>query len=363
MALAVLAAASIATQATAQQNTAPPRLFVLGDSLSDVGNAAAITDFLLGEPLQSPSTIGLCNPADFYLHERGCADVLYRQSRVSDGPVAVEHLAAHLGIGDLEPSLHFLPVKPDGGTDYAVASAKARRPEREDLGNQVDMLLIRHGPFLSADDLYVVMVGGNDAIDALQAAFPATAAAPAPSPQQAPEAVVATAVAAIAENVERLIDFGAGRLIVANVPDLAGLPAVRARAAAGPDPAALLGAATAISAAFNRALDEALQRIAAQPRPLRPVRLARFDLAAELQRLQAAGASEGRNVLDACFDSATYWASGTAQRRFHPECAPADARPRFDAFVFWDGIHPTGAAHAALGAALIALYERELATD
>jgi cholinesterase len=348
----------MASAAVAQEMPSP-RLFVLGDSLSDVGNAAALTDLVLGEPLPPPSTIGLCNPADLFLLEHGCEDVLYRRSRVSDGPVAVEHLAAHLKSGEFAPSLHFWPGR-SGGTDYAVASAKASAPGREDLARQVDMLLIQHGPLLPADGLFVVMVGGNDAIDALQAVEAAATQRQTASPQEGPEAIVARAVAAISANVERLINFGAARLIVANVPDLASLPAVRVRAAASPAAEALLGAASDISSNFNRDLDSALQRIAAKPRGVRPVRLARFDLAAELQQVQAAAASEGRNAIDACFDSEAYWASAIAERRFHQDCAPAAAGPRFDGFVFWDGIHPTGAAHAALGAALIALYEREI---
>ena len=338
----------------------PPQLFVLGDSLSDVGNAAAIADFALGRPLPPPSTIGLCNPADFYLHEHGCEDVLYRNSRVSDGPVAVEYLAGYLKRADLTPSLHVLPFQSQGGSNFAVASAKARGREPEDLAQQVDMLLIRHGPLLPADAAFVVMVGGNDALDALQADFAPAAQVPTRAPQQGSAAVVESAVAGIAANVDRLIDFGAARLIVANVPDLASLPAVRIRAARSADPGAVLGAASSISTAFNRGLDEALQRVAAKPRWLRPVRLARFDLAAALLSVQAAAASERRNAQDACFDSEAYRASSTAERRFHPDCAPGPEGPRFAAFVFWDGIHPTGATHAALGAALIALYEREL---
>jgi len=43
---------------------------------------------------------------------------------------------------------------------------------------------------------------------------------------------------------------------------------------------------------------------------------------------------------------------------FHPDCAPQlGGPPRFGDFVFWDGIHPTGVTHAAIGSALIERVE------
>src|SRR5690606_34170824 len=80
---------------TDSQTGAPPpqELIVLGDSLSDIGNAAGLADYLVDEPSQPEHGVGLCNPADVFLLGRGCADLAYRQSRVSNGPVAVEHLA------------------------------------------------------------------------------------------------------------------------------------------------------------------------------------------------------------------------------------------------------------------------------
>jgi phospholipase/lecithinase/hemolysin len=73
---------------------------------------------------------------------------------------------------------------------------------------------------------------------------------------------------------------------------------------------------------------------------------------------RAVVAAEGGNADDACFVSETYRASPTAERVFHPECAPAlaGAPPRYSEFVFWDDIHPTGAAHALLGEALRAHF-------
>ena len=330
-----------------------PVLFVLGDSLSDVGNAAGAADYLLGQTI-APATVGLCNPADVLGVPRDCEDLFYRKSRVTDGEVAVEHLAKHLGVAELAPSLHVIPRGRSAGTDYAVASAKARGADVQDLSYQVDRLLLDHAP-LSADALYVVLIGGNDAIDALQAATTSA---------QESAAIVTSAVAAIASNVERLLDFGARRIVVANVPDLSSLPAVRSRALASPDPTALLARASAITDDFDRDVRAFLDQVAGNPRwnaPTAPV-VARFDLRAALQAAQREMAAAGGNTRDACFDSDTYRQSPSAQRLLHVECAPEPGgAPRFSRFVFWDDIHPTGAAHAAVGTSLIAAVDAALA--
>ena len=330
----------------------PSALFVLGDSLSDVGNAAGAADYLLNLVIDPP-TVGLCNAADVLVVPRRCDDLFYRQSRVSDGAVAVERLAAELGLAELEPSLHVVPSRSRTATVYAVASAKARGPGEEDLGRQVDWLLLDHAP-LPADAVYVIMIGGNDAIDAMQADVANTTANPRPS-----AAIVTSAVSEIGANVERLLDFGARRLVVANVPDLATLPAIREVAKSTRDERATLAAASAISEAFDRELDTALDRIEARGRWVAPTPpdIERFDLRAALAGVQLALAARGGNAADACFDSEAYRDSAAAERIFHPACAPPPlgAAPRFAEFVFWDGIHPTGVAHAAIGDAMRAL--------
>jgi phospholipase/lecithinase/hemolysin len=331
-------------------------LFVLGDSLSDVGNAASLTDYLLGKPLVPP-TVGLCNSADVLVVPRPCDDLFFRRSRVSDGPVAVEHLAAHLGVAELTPSFHVLPSRPGAGTDYAVASAKARGPAPEDLAQQVDRLLLDRGS-LPADALFVVMIGGNDAIDALQ-----VAAAGGPNAAATSTAIVADAVAAIGASLERLVVVGARRIVVANVPDLAALPAVLETARASGNEGALLAVARSISEDFDRELGALLAQVASAPRVLTtPLVLVRFDLRAALLAAQQSTAAAGGNAGAACFDSEAYRQSAAAHRVFHADCSPAaGGAPRFAGFVFWDGIHPTGATHAALGAALSARVDAELA--
>jgi outer membrane lipase/esterase len=265
--------------------------------------------------------------------------------------VAVEHLAQHLGLPALEPSLHLVPKRPVAGNDYAVASAKARGQNDEDLARQVDWLLVDHAP-LPADAVYVVMIGGNDAIDALQA-FVADA-------PDGGRAIVTAAVRAIGANVRRMLDFGARRIVVANVPDLAALPAVRSAALASADANAVLAAASAMSAQFAAELEVELDAIESSRQwlaPMAPV-IVRFDLQAALAAARQTIAGRGGNAVDACFDSETYRTSSTGARVFAPACAPATAggKPRFEEFAFWDGIHPTGAAHAAIGAALSRLF-------
>jgi phospholipase/lecithinase/hemolysin len=340
-----------------QASAAVSALFVLGDSLSDVGNAAGAADFVLGKTVDPP-TVGLCNPADVLVLTRGCEDVIYRKSRVSDGPVAVEHLAMELGFQTLGASFHVVPNRPGKGGDYAVASAKARGPGAEDLARQVVVLLLDQTR-LPTTALVVVMIGGNDAIDALQAVV-----AGEPGAASASTMIVSTAVNAIGNGLERLLDFGARRLAVANVPDLAALPSVQATARSSADPAAVLAAATAVTETFNQQLAARLDQIASKrawdsPQP--PV-FVRFDLRAALDAARQAATARGDNTTDACFDSEAYRDSTLAQRTFHVDCKPlmAGAPPRFDEFVFWDGIHPTGVTHAALGAALAAQVQSDL---
>jgi phospholipase/lecithinase/hemolysin len=326
----------------------PTALVVLGDSLSDVGNAAAIVDYALGVSI-TPPTVGFCNAADV-LVGRDCADLFYRRSRVSDGPVAVEHVAAYLGV-ELAASLHLVPSRPVGGTNYAVASATARGSDIADLARQVEFLLADRQP-LDDDAVYLLIIGGNDALDALQATV-----ADLGSAATIRDAVVGSAVAAIEGAVRDLLDFGARHIVVANVPDLATVPAVRLAAGASSDEAAVLAAAAAISDAFDRLLRPAVEDIGDDDGQWTPApSITVFDLRAAWERARQAVSAAGGNADDACFDSNAYRDSVNATRTFHPECAPPDdGDPGFARFAYWDPIHPTSAAHAAIGADLVEL--------
>ncbi len=188
------------------------QLFVVGDSLSDTGNAAAARDAAVGVFSYDKTlsyTFGLCSPLDSDLES--CGLVFFEKSRVSDGPVAVERLSEGLNLGPSAPSFYLLPLigidRPSVGTNYAVASAKARASGFEDLTSQVDALLLDHSrPDLPARALYLFAIGGNDALDALQAV--AAFVTDEPRTESSGE-IIEAAVEAIAFNVERLINSGA----------------------------------------------------------------------------------------------------------------------------------------------------------
>lgn len=332
-------------------------LFVLGDSLSDVGNAAGGADYAL-RIVGRAARVGLCNASEVLVLGRPCDDLFHERSRVGDGPLAVEYLAAHLGVSPLEPSLHVLPSRSRTATNYAVASAKARGTNVEDLASQVDWLLLDHAP-LPPDAVIVLMIGGNDAIDALQADLSGATGISRPS-----DAILSAAVSAIGAAVERLLAFGARRLVVANVPDLSMLPAVRALARRSPDEDGTLAAARAISSLFDERLKAELTRVetAAGRFAWMAPAIQRFDLGAAIGSAALTIASLGGNAADACFDSDAYRRSTAGERLYHPDCAPPapGTSPRFARFAFWDGIHPTSTAHALVGAALVEQSQRLL---
>src|SRR5512139_2552847 len=54
----------------------PSALFVLGDSLSDIGNVAPLAAYVLNQPIDPP-TVGLCNPTAVLVLKRRCDDLYY----------------------------------------------------------------------------------------------------------------------------------------------------------------------------------------------------------------------------------------------------------------------------------------------
>jgi len=288
-------------------------VFVFGNSLSDTGNLAAFIDVVgFGFPVPTPiPIIGLCNPEDILLVPPGkgfCGDLFFLQSRVSNGPVAVEFLANNLPPPPsmpplaVEPSLHFLPRivgfgslrPPDFGTNYAVAGARARArieltdlpidladPDPAatatklrklgDLNVQIVAFLDDH-PSAPSDALYVVMIGGNDVIDAAGALLDALLGL---SSTETSKDLIADAVDEIGRSIDALIgaDDGAGarKFLVVNSPNIGSLPLDFPRVKSG----LVRTVATFVTIKFNEQLAERLDQIQAD-QPL--VEINQFDL-------------------------------------------------------------------------------------
>lgn len=277
------------------------KLVVFGDSLSDTGNIAAVT-FSFPFP--------------------------YYQNRISDGPVAVDYLAAAIG-SNADASLHLGSAV--GGFNYAVAGGNIVGNDAEDLVAQVAAFLDRVGGAADPLALYAIVAGGNDVRDIRGISSTAVA-----------EQRIDQAIAALIAQLARLSNAGARYFLVANVPDVGQIPETFEKEAG--DPGISLRA-TAYSRLYNQQLRVALQDFARQ----RGVVIIEFDFFSTVTKLLANAASLGFwHTAVGCFDPGEF--------SFHPDCIEL-LEFRFDRFVFFDNLHPSSASHRIVGNAMIKALE------
>jgi phospholipase/lecithinase/hemolysin len=276
-------------------------LYVFGDSLSDTGNLFAITS---AAHAQNPA-VPVAPPSPPYF-----------QGRLSNGPVAVEYLAANLGLS-AAPAIA-------GGTNFAQAGATTGLGNTADGGTTSSVgvlglqgVLSQVGAYLSklngqsADPsaLYVVWGGPNDFFDGFG------------NPAFDPNAAIATAIANLLASVVSLENAGARHLLVPNLPDLGRVPRA-IEAGAG-----VASGATALSLAFNNALAVQLANLQGAPR----AEIVPFDILGTFSNVFANPAQFGfSNASDRCLTSGGV-------------CADPGGN------VFWDDIHPTTGAHRLIG--------------
>lgn len=274
-------------------------LFVLGDSLSDTGNAFA-------------ASFGITEVAPY---SNLVPALPYSSGRLSNGPVWVEALATGLG----------LPVNPSllGGTGFAFGGARSGSlPGVADssvsLLTQASTAVSLLGT-LPSNALYVVWGGSNDVREAATLAAPGTPQALADA-----QAVIAAGVQNMATVISTLAQAGAQTLFLPNVPDVGLTPAALAEgqlAAAG---------VSQLASAFNANLANLLPGLASSF----GINIIGFDTFGLVNAVVANPAAFGfSNVVDPC-----HFANGGLG------CANPDE------YLFWDGIHPTAAGHALIGA-------------
>lgn len=287
-------------------------IFVFGDSLSDPGNVFVLT----GENSVRPFSADNIPDAPY---ARG-------GHHFSNGKTWIEQASADLKLnGGTGPALRNTAF-----TNYAFGGARARMTGVMDLSSQVGLFLSSTPGNVPTDSLYSIYVGGNDVRDATVTFFEVFTGTGDPvAAQLAAEAVVAEAVQSIADNIMLLAGRGASHFLVPSVADVGTTPAVQAL---GPQAAAV---ATGLSIGFNAALEATLTGLE-DAFGIQVTRLNVFQLINDI--INDPSVAGLANVTEPCI---------TPLVRKGAFCK----RP--DEYLFWDGIHPTRAAHAYLADAAV----------
>ncbi len=303
---AVFGAVAMLAFATAVVRTAAHGPFAsivaFGASLSDSGNAFALRggtntapDYLL-DPLLVPSAP----------YARG-------GHHFSNGATWIEQFARSQGLaGSVRPAYQ----SAGNGTNYAVGGARAWEDGvNVNLSAQVDAFLGDVGGVAPADALYTIEMGGNDIRDAL-VAYPTGHGA-----------ILQAANISMFNNILRLYAAGARTFIVWRAPNVGLTPAIRRLDTISPGAAQL---ATGLTQGFNAGLDGVVAQLSAGLPGIRIVRLDAFGL---LNHIVA--------------DPAAFGLTDVTSTCVTPNIPPFTCQSP-DEFLFWDGIHPSNAAHAII---------------
>jgi outer membrane lipase/esterase len=292
----VLPAFSLVTMALASFPAAAipyTSMVVFGDSLSDSGNDA----ILLGGSQAQTITGNTYVPGAPYATATS-------SGTFSNGPVWASDAASALGV-PLTPSLA-------GGTNFAFGGATTGGP------GPIPNLLVQASQYLtstsntaSSSALYVVAGGGNDA----RAALSAIAA----NPSSAPATIAATA-ASFATNILTIVNelnlAGAQHIVVWDTPNL------------GLAPAVVAGGGAALGTLLAEDMNADLAALLAGKTDV-----STFDIFGLGTSIALDPSAYGfTNVTDAC---------------------GAVAGANCNTYAYWDGIHPTAAAHLVIADAFV----------
>ena len=314
--LAVFAAALTATVPTlsARQNAPYSGIVVFGTSLSDSGNAFALRG-------------GTSTPPDYALNPLLVPNAPYARGghHFSNGATWIEQFARALGLaGTVRPAYGSdSPI----ATNYAVGAARACDAPGDgnvNLADQVAKFFDDIGGAAPSDALYVIEMGGNDVRDAFVAALGVLQRGGTfEQAVQAAVPILACAQQAIQTAIATLQQAGAKHFLVWTVPNPGLTPAIRSL---GPG---AMQVATFLTTLFNTQM--LLPTVDAFDQASGDNDIAVLDAFTLLQQITANPVNFGlTNTTTACV-------------------AP-NAEPFFcqavDEYLYWDGIHPTHAAHA-----------------
>jgi len=287
----------------AQHNTTAPdytSIVVFGDSLSDTGNVAHLTQTKYGFRLPGP-------------------EFDYTDGRFTDGADTLPPAENYWGVW-IEQLAASLPAKPavknslNGGTDYAYGFAftgtgtsvlafgpsNAYTVNVNNIGLQIKQYLATH-PKITNKTLFVVWGGANDILNAT-------------SEEQIIDAGINQAL-----NIQALINAGATQFLIPNLPPLGAIPRLNgspAEAAAATQASEIYNQILALTVTFLQELNSGNN-----------LQLVQLDVFKLFDQIIASPAK---------FDLVDVTDSSQG----------IDVNP--DTFLFWDGLHPTTHGHNIL---------------
>jgi outer membrane lipase/esterase len=313
-------------------------IHAFGTSLSDEGNA-----FIACGGQSIPPYDNL--PA-FLNTAPGDAPYARGGHHFSNGSTWVAALAKSLGVANSALPVLQNPV----GSNYAQSGTTAipegplgPLPCRVSFGEQVDNALARGA--ISPDALVTVEIGSNDVINALLFFVNAVTQGgldPATASAVTKTTVLGPAAGLTAAGISQLIAGGASTLLWATVPDIGLTPSIAILAAqlqaVGFPPGLISTTATDFATTYNAGVQSSIQPA------IDDGTIVVFDLFHILQEIVSGGYQDQfANVTEACVTPNE----------------PPFACMKPDTYLFWDGIHPTRAAHGLFaGKALAALDAR-----
>ena len=268
-------------------------IYVFGDSLSDTGNLASVTQAF---------------PAPFF------------NNRVSNGPNAVDNIAQHFGL-NVDPSLHL--IGPSLGTNYAVSGARAASNESIDLPTQISAFLLNKAGRAPVDALYIIFIGGNDVRDARDSARVSRSIR-----------IIRNAVRNESSQIQKLITAGAKNIMVFNIADIGRIPDTTLLTELSNNNR-LARKATNYTRLYNVLLSIRMRLLEHKNN----INITEFDFFKVFSKiLDNPSDFDFTNSTQACFSQLSF--------SFNSEC---NFGASFGEFVFFDEIHPTARAHELLG--------------
>ncbi len=325
------------------------RVYVLGDSLSDTGVLTGVlTDYLNNNRnlFSLPLVISFEQPQS------------YMGRSFTNGEVAVEVLAKKMG-KTLTPGWNVSPlflnsdlgvfsenIQLNGsikiGTNYAVSTAKAADGNtvidkiffnKFSLDKQVIALLEGKGNHNLKNDLFVIMIGGNDVFSALKIKD---------------KYIIDNAVNGIENAMLKLYYNEAKNFIVTNVPNVGRTPIV-----SGENEKII---ANQLSIAFNMELNKKISNFKKNKPEVKLIFIDMYNLfdkfldeskkkSIDILKPCLTNIPSAQNIFDSFSNLLTFTGFGIVPFYYEPYCSFST----IDNFFFFDHIHPTKLIHNELG--------------